>query len=94
MGWFDRKIYFYFQHSHALTSFPQLPASPCNRVLFLLCCWSFPAPLLIHWVVFLVESTRKAGDRYSKPTKLYHIRTDKIPAICGDSIHPLLVPAD
>ncbi|PSO91277.1 MAG: hypothetical protein BRC52_01885 [Cyanobacteria bacterium SW_5_48_44] len=40
MGWFDRKIYFYFQHSHALTlsrshaltSFPQLPASARSRV--------------------------------------------------------------
>ncbi|PSO50821.1 MAG: hypothetical protein BRC34_16420 [Cyanobacteria bacterium QH_1_48_107] len=32
MGWFDRKIYFYFQHSHALTSFPQLPASSRPRV--------------------------------------------------------------
>ena len=43
MGWFDRKIYFYFQDSHALTLshshfFPAAPRVPASS--------SSPAPLL------------------------------------------------
>ena len=39
MGWFDRKIYFYFQHSHALTAFTlsllsRVCASARTHVLF------------------------------------------------------------
>ncbi|PSP01983.1 MAG: hypothetical protein BRC54_15505 [Cyanobacteria bacterium SW_7_48_12] len=62
MGWFDRKIYVYFQHSHALTlsrshalaSFPQLPASssspaPGAPLLF------YPLPLEIL-EIFLTHS--------------------------------------
>ena len=33
MGWFDRKIYFYFQHSHALTLSLLSRSSPASPTL-------------------------------------------------------------
>ena len=50
MGLFDRKIYFYFQHSHALTLsrshfFPAAPRVPVSGRLFPAASSFSPAPL-------------------------------------------------
>ena len=56
MGWFDRKIYFYFQHSHALTlsrshffpasTRPRIPASSFSSAFLCSPCPSALAPFL------------------------------------------------
>ena len=64
MGWFDRKIYFYFQHSHALTLSllsRSSPAAGAPLLLELPCFRNSVTPSLLSSYLQLRESQKKPG---------------------------------